>query len=62
MSKTDHLVFLTGDALKPRMKCEHCGATEPMSTPLTCRQFDLLTKDFIKRHRKCPPPPKERGL
>jgi hypothetical protein len=52
----DHLVFLSSDNLRPRMHCQHCGATEPLSLPLTCRQFDLLCRDFRKRHTHCPPP------
>ena len=52
----DHLVFLTSDNLRPRMLCRHCGTTIPLSLPLTCRQFDILTRDFRKNHGKCPPP------
>lgn len=51
----NHLVFTTKDSFRPRMKCEHCGAAAPLPVPLQLRQFELLTKDFVKTHRKCRP-------
>lgn len=58
MKIPDHLVFVSDPKKDPhrnRMRCEHCGASDPLPHPIALRQFELITKDFIKRHRRCPP-------
>lgn len=56
--KTDHIVFdITGkDPRSKHFLCLHCGHRDPLSMPISITQFSLLTRDFIKKHRRCPKP------
>lgn len=38
------------------MNCEHCGASEPLALPLSFDRVKKITGDFLRKHRKCPPP------
>jgi hypothetical protein len=51
----EHLVFTGKNPIRPAMECLHCGTRSTLTLPISCHQFSLLTKDFIKRHRRCPP-------
>lgn len=53
MSSIPHHLVLVPQTHRNRMRCDHCGTTAPLPQPLSLSQFDLLTKDFIRKHRHC---------
>lgn len=42
-----------------RLRCTHCGYSEPLATPLPLDVLVFWTKNFEERHRFCPKPAAE---
>lgn len=53
-ASTDHIVLeAKSSSQKKSFLCRHCGRRDPLSLPVTLHQFQILSSDFIKRHRHC---------
>ncbi|MBS1684745.1 MAG: hypothetical protein JSS76_08325 [Bacteroidetes bacterium] len=38
-----------------KLKCFHCGGTEPLPAPLTLTEYERASRSFTNVHRICKP-------
>lgn len=54
--KTDHIRVENTPAGDYRMFCTHCGRWTDAKPPCSMEMFLVMSRQFIKEHRHCPPP------